>query len=138
MGMSCFFVEKWMRIIKVSCFSVHVCPQRSLSPCFVCICLHIQYEVTFACTFTGFSDCRLMGMSCFFVENCTRIANISCFSVHFCFQLSPISCFVCFFVLHIAYFVHLCVCVILCLCAAVCGRQFLSRVDMLMQFYDVF
>ena len=29
-------------------------------------------------------------------------------------------------------------CVILCLCAAVCGRQFLSRVEMLMQFYGVF
>ena len=29
-------------------------------------------------------------------------------------------------------FVHLCV--ILCLCAVVCGRQFLSRVDILMQF----
>ena len=33
-------------------------------------------------------------------------------------------------------FVHLCV--ILCLCAAVCGREFLSRVDILMQFYGAF
>ena len=30
------------------------------------------------------------------------------------------------------------ICVILCLCAAVCGRQFLSRVDILIQFYGVF
>ena len=33
-------------------------------------------------------------------------------------------------------FLHLFV--ILCLCAAVCGRQFLSRVDMLMQFSQCF
>ena len=33
-------------------------------------------------------------------------------------------------------FVHLCV--ILCLCAAVCGREFLSRVDISIQFYSVF
>ena len=36
----------------------------------------------------------------------------------------------------INHVVHLCV--ILCLCAAVCGREFLSRVDILMQFYGVF
>ena len=41
MGMPCFFVETWMFIIKVSCFSVHFCPQLSLIPCFVCIGLHI-------------------------------------------------------------------------------------------------
>ena len=35
-----------------------------------------------------------------------------------------------------AYFAD--ICVILCLCVAVCGRQFLSRVDILMQFSDVF
>ena len=35
-----------------------------------------------------------------------------------------------------AYSAH--ICVLLCLCAAVCGRQFLSRVDILMQFSDVF
>ena len=37
-----------------------------------------------------------------------------------------------------AYVVDMCVCVILCLCAAVCGREFLSRVDILMQFYGDF
>ena len=36
----------------------------------------------------------------------------------------------------VASFAH--ICVILCLCAAVCGRQFLSRVDILIQFSDVF
>ena len=41
MGMSCFFDETWMRIIKVSCFSVHFRFQLSLIPCFVCICVHI-------------------------------------------------------------------------------------------------
>ena len=73
-----------------------------------------------------------MEMSCFLIQNCTRFTKVSCFSVHFCSRLSPISCFACF--LHV--FVHLCG--ILCLCAAVCGREFLSRVDMLMQFYGVF
>ena len=41
MGMSCFFDETWMCIIKVLCFSVHFCPQPSLIPCFLRICLHI-------------------------------------------------------------------------------------------------
>ena len=35
-----------------------------------------------------------------------------------------------------AYFAHLFV--ILCLCAAICGRQFLSRVDISIQFYGAF
>ena len=94
-------------------------------------CMHFygfsEDEVTFACIFTG-----LMGMSCFLVQNCTRITKVSCFSVHFCSQLSPILCVVRFF----ACFVH--PCVILCLCATVCGRQFLSRVDIFMQFHGVF
>ena len=72
-----------------------------------------------------------MGMSCFLGQNCTRFTKVSCFSVHFCSRLSPISCFACF--LHV--FVHLCG--ILCWCAAVCGRAFLSRVDILMPFYGV-
>ena len=29
------------RVFSFSCFSVHFCPQLSLIPCFVCICLHI-------------------------------------------------------------------------------------------------
>ena len=73
-----------------------------------------------------------MGMSCFLVQNCTQSTKVSCFSVHFCSHLSPISCFMCFF----ACFAHLCA--ILCLCATVCGRRFLSRVDVLIQFYGIF
>ena len=49
MGMSCFFVETWLFIIKVSCFSVHFCPQLSLIPCFVCICLHILQIFVWFC-----------------------------------------------------------------------------------------
>ena len=49
MGMSCFFVQKWMRIIKVSCFSVHFCSHLSLIPCFVCICLHILQRFVWFC-----------------------------------------------------------------------------------------
>ena len=49
MGMSCFLVQKWMRIIKVSCFSVHFCPHLSLIPCFVCICLHILQIFVWFC-----------------------------------------------------------------------------------------
>ena len=39
---------------------------------------------------------------------------------------------------HVAKYPPPYICVLLCLCAAVCGRQFLSRVDHLMWFYDVF
>ena len=49
MGMSCFFVQKWMHIIKVLCFSVHFCPQLSLIQCFVCICLHILQICVWFC-----------------------------------------------------------------------------------------
>ena len=49
MGMSCFFVETWMFTIKVSCFSVHFCPQLSLISCFVCICLHILQIFVWFC-----------------------------------------------------------------------------------------
>ena len=74
-----------------------------------------------------------MGMWYFLVQTCTRVTKVSYFSVQFCSQLSPISCFVCVFCI---FFVH--TFVILCLCVAVCGRQFLSRVDILFQFYGVF
>ena len=49
-----------------------------------------------------------------------------------------INLMLCVHILHIfvAYFAH--ICVIMCLCVAVCGREFLSRVDILMQFYGVF
>jgi len=66
-----------------------------------------------------------MGISFFLVPKWTCIINVSCFFVHCCSQLSPISCIVCIFV----YFAH--ICMILCLCAAGCGKQFLSRVDIL-------
>ena len=74
----------------------------------------------------------LMGMSCFFVETWLRIIKVSCFSVHVCSQLSPISCFVCIVCIFCWY-----------LCDSVLVRcslwqQFLSRVDILMQFSDVF
>ena len=62
-----------------------------------------------------------------------RIINVSCFSVHFCSQLSPISCLGEYLFAYVAH-----ICEILYLCAAVCGRQFLSRVDILMQVYDYF
>ena len=75
-----------------------------------------------------------MGMSCFLVQKWMRVIKVSCFSVHVFFQLSPISCFVCFFL----HSMSICVCEILCLCAAVCGREFLSRVDILMQFLRCF
>ena len=71
----------------------------------------------------------LMGMSCFLVQNCTRITNVSCFSVHFCSRPSHISCFVRKF----AY-----ICVILCVCGALGGRQLLRRGDVCMQCYTVF
>ena len=46
----------------------------------------------FARIITVFSDCRLMGMSCFLVQKWICITKVSCFSVHFCSRLSPISC----------------------------------------------
>ena len=65
MGMSCFLVQKWMRIINVSCFSVRFLPPAVAKPMF-CVYLFAylaagfsEYEVTFACIFKGFTDCRL-------------------------------------------------------------------------------
>ena len=73
-----------------------------------------------------------MGMSCFLVQEWMRIIKVLCFSVHFCSQLSPISCFVCIVCIFCRY-----------LCDSMLVRcslwqQFLSRVDILMQFSDVF
>ena len=151
MGMSCFFVEAWMFIIKVSCCSVHFCPQLSLIPCFVYICLHILQIFVWFCvvrcslwqavpesswSFNAILRCFLRAVygnvvfsrskmdahhkSLVFFRSLllTAVANLMC-----CVYL-----FACFAD----------ICVILCLCAAVCGRQFLSRVDILMQFSDVF
>ena len=55
-----------------------------------------------------------------------HFSKVSCFSVHFCSQLSQLLCFVCIFCILYAYLCDW------CLCVAVCGRQFLSRVDILM------
>ena len=91
MGMSCFFVQKWMRIINVSCFSVHFCSHLSLIPCFVCICLHIlqifvcfcvgccslwhadpESSLSFNAFFTLFSESRLWECRVFtvFADKC--------------------------------------------------------------------
>ena len=44
MEKSCFFVETWMFIIKVSCFSVHVCPQLSQTHVLcVLVCIFRRY-----------------------------------------------------------------------------------------------
>ena len=77
--------------------------------------------------FAGVADTRLMGMSCFLVQKCMRIipqSKVSCFSIHFFADSLRKS-----HVLHVffAYFAYMRV--ILCLCGAVCGRQFVSRVD---------
>ena len=93
--------------------------------CLVCADKCVMFLCNFAVVFWEL----FMGMSCFLVQKWMRIIKVSCFSVHFCSHLSPIACFVCIF---LYVFVHL------WLCAAVCGRQFLSRVDTLMQFYGVF
>ena len=141
MGMSCFLVQKWMRIIKVSCFSVHFCPQLSLIPCFVCICLHIllcsfagfsEYEVTFACIFTGFAESRPWECRVFSF----KIARTSQKSRVFPFTFAPDCPQSHVLRVFLNVFVHLCG--ILCWCAAVCGREFLSRVDILMQFLRCF
>ena len=51
MGMSCFFDETWMRIIKVSCFSVHFCSPLSPISCFVYICLHVLQMFVWFCAY---------------------------------------------------------------------------------------
>ena len=150
MGMSCFLVQSRTHFTKVSCFSVHFCSQLSPMCCFVffvacfvhlCVILWLcaavcgrQFlsRVDILMQFYGVFWEPFMGRSCFFVDTWTCIIKVSCFSVHFCSHLSPISCFVLIF----ACFAL--ICVILYLCAAVCGRQFLSRVDISMQFSYVF
>ena len=87
-----------------------------------------EYEVTFACIFTGFAESRLWECRVFSF----KIARASQKSRVFPFTFAP-SCrqshvLYAFF----AYLVH--ICVILCLCVAVCGRQFRSRVDSLIEF----
>ena len=93
-------------------FSVHFCPQLSLIPCFVCICLHILQIFVWFCvvrrslwhavpesswSFNAILRCFLIavyGNVVFLVQKWMRIIKVSCFSVHSCSQLSPISCFV--------------------------------------------
>ena len=91
-----------------------------------------EYEVTFVCICTGCAESRLWECRVFSF----KIAHASQKSRVFPFTFAP-GCpqsHVLRVFLHV--FVHLFV--ILCLCAAVCGRKFLSRVDILMQFSDVF
>ena len=44
-----FSMKRGCAIIKVLCFSVHFCPQLSLIPCSVCICLHILQIFVWFC-----------------------------------------------------------------------------------------
>ena len=105
----------------------------SASEFFVCIFTGFsEYKVTFACIFTGFAESRPWECRVFSF----KIARTSQKSRVFPFTFAP-GCpqsHVLPIFFHV--FVHLRV--ILCLCAAVCGREFLSRVDILMQFSDVF
>ena len=98
----------------------------------VCICTWLSDKwVNFACIFTGFAESRLWECRVFSF----KIARTSQKSRVFPFTFAP-ACPQSHVLRAFLYvFVHLCV--ILCLCAAVCGRQFLSRVDVLIQFYDV-
>ena len=82
--------------------------------------------------FTGFAETRLWECRVFSFKNARALqkSRVSPFTfAHSCRQSHVLCVFD-------EYFTH--TCVILCLCAAVCGRQFLSRVDILMQFYSVF
>ena len=151
MGMSCFFVETWMRIIKVSCFSVHFCPQLSLIPCFVCICLHILQIFVWFCvarcslwhavpesswSFNAILRCFLRAVYGNVVFSRSKMdAHHKCL-VFFCSLLLTAVANLMFCESLLYIFAH--IYAILCLCAAVCGRQFLSRVDILMQFSGVF
>ena len=151
MGMSCFFVETWMRIIKVSCFSVHFCPQLSLIPCFVCICLHILQIFVWFCvvrcslwhavpesswSFNAILRCFLRAVYGNVVFSRSKMDAHHKSLVFFRSLLLTAVANLMFCVYLFAYFAD--ICVIPCLCVAVCGRQFLSRVDILMQFSDVF
>ena len=151
MGMSRFFVETWMRIIKVSCCSVHFCPQLSLIPCFVCICLHILQIFVWFCvvrcslwhavpesswSFNAILRCFLRAVYGAVVFSRSKMDAHHKSLVFFRSLLLTAVANLMFCVYLIAHFAD--ICKILCLCAAVCGRQFLSRVDILMQFSDVF
>ena len=126
MGMSCFFVETWMRIIHVSCFSVHFCRQLSLIPCFVCICLHILQIFVWFCVVrcslwhavpeSSWSSNAILrcflravyGNVVFSRSKMDAYIKVSCFSVHFWSQLSQISCFlsiVCIFCTYLCDYV---------------------------------
>ena len=136
LGMSCFFVETWTHIIKVSCFSVNFCPQLSLIPCFVCICLHIlQIFVWFSVarcslwhavpesswSFNAILCCFLKAVYGNVVFSRSKMDAHHKSLVFFRLFLPPAVANPMFGVYLFAYFVD--ICVILCLCAAVCGRQ---------------
>ena len=136
MGMSCFFVEKWMRIIKVSCFSVHFCPQLLLIPCFVCICLHILQIFVWFCvvrcslwhavpesswSFNAILRCFLRAVYGNVVFSRSKMDAHHKSLVFFRSILLTAVANLMFCVYFVAYFAH--ICVILCLCAAVCGSS---------------
>ena len=86
----------------------------------------------FACIFTGFAEsrpweCRVFS---FKIARTSQTSRVFPFTFAHSGRKSHVLYVFCLYVADI--------CVILCLCVAVCGRQFPSRVDTLMQFYGVF
>ena len=101
--------------------------------CFVCIFTWFsEDEMIFACIFTGFAESRPWECRVFSF----KIARTSQKSRVFPFTFAPGCPQSHVLRVFLNVFVHLCG--ILCWCAPVCGRAFLSRVDILMQFYGVF
>ena len=88
--------------------------------------------MTFACIFTGFAQICLWECRDFSCKNALVLQKSCVFPFTFAYSCCKYNVLYLFLV----YFAHMCV--ILCLCVAVCGRQFPSRVDTLMQFYGVF
>ena len=143
MGMSCFFVETWTRIITVSCFSFHLCSQLSPISCVACVCLHVFVQLcVILCLCTAvcgrqflrrvdiFMQIYLFFLSAVYGNVVLSLSNIHVHWKSLVFFRSLLLTAVAnlmFCVYVFAYFAH--ICVILCLCAAVCGRQFLSGVE---------
>ena len=145
MGMSCFFVQKWMRIIKVSCFSVHFCPQLSLIPCFVFICLHILQIFVWFCVVRR-SLWHAVPESSWSFNAILRCFLIAVYG-NVVFSRSKMDArhksLVFFRSLLLTAVANLMFCICRYLCDSVLVRcslwqQFLSRVGILMQFSDVF
>ena len=142
MEKSCFFVDTWMRIIKVSCFFVRFWPQLSLSQCFLCTCLHILQIFVWFCvvrcslwqavpesswSFNAILRCFLRAVygNVVFSRSKMDAHHKSLVFFRSLLLTAVVSLMCCVYLF--ACFAH--ICVIRCLCVAVCGRQFLSRVD---------